>query len=196
MADVVNFSLLEVETTKNGNLKPQLSEFKNKLYEDYIYIHSKDLKVCVNGLTTKRINIDEFLSKQWSDAYFYMIKFTDNNKAIKTLNKLDTYTEKNELIEYFFDSESKTGGPRKIEIFQNEEHQLHDYNELTLDFFLESTKEIRQSRPHNFSKDKQIPNRSLSKPKVSKNQLKQNIKKDYATDAEHLIKRSSDQSKK
>ncbi len=58
-------------------------------------IHSRDLKVCVSGLTTKRINIDEFLGKQWSDAYCYMIKFTDNSKAIKNLVKLDTYTEKN-----------------------------------------------------------------------------------------------------
>lgn len=95
VADVVPFSLLEVETTKNGNLKPQISEFKTKLYEEYMNIHSRDLKVCVSGLTTKRINIDEFLGKHWSDAYCYMIKFTDNSKAIKNLIKLDTHTEKN-----------------------------------------------------------------------------------------------------
>lgn len=40
VADVVRFSLLEAETTKNGHLKPQLSEFKSKLPDDYQFIHS------------------------------------------------------------------------------------------------------------------------------------------------------------
>jgi hypothetical protein len=35
VADVVPFALLEAETTKNGNLKPQLIEFKNRLPDVY-----------------------------------------------------------------------------------------------------------------------------------------------------------------
>jgi hypothetical protein len=63
VADVVRFSLLEAETTKNANLKPQLTEFKNKLPEAYGLMHAKDLKVCVSGLTTTKINIEDFLAK-------------------------------------------------------------------------------------------------------------------------------------
>ena len=63
MADVIRFSLLEAETTKNANLKPQLIEFKNKLPEAYCLMHARDLKVCVSGLTTTKINIEDFLAK-------------------------------------------------------------------------------------------------------------------------------------
>jgi hypothetical protein len=150
-----------------------LSEFKNKLREDYQMMHDKNIKVCVSGLTQKRINFEEFLSKQWGDGYIYMIEFTDNIKAIKNLKTLDTYEVKHELLEFLFDSENKNGGPHKIEIFKNDTHQLNDFTEHTLDVFLESTKEIRQSRAHDFSK----MYRSLSKSKAPKVQLKQNIKK-------------------
>ena len=99
-----------------------------------------------------------------------MIKFTDNSKAIKNLSKLVDYSLKIYLIEYIFDSENKHGGPKKIEIFENDDHKLDDFNLHSLDFFLESTKEIRESRPHNFIKTEHSnsSHRSHSKSKVSK----------------------------
>lgn len=99
-----------------------------------------------------------------------MIKFTDNNKAIKNLSKLCDFSQKIYLLEYLFDSENKHGGPKKIEIFENEDHKLDDFNLHTLDFFLESTREIRESRPHNFIKTEHSnsSHRSHSKSKVSK----------------------------
>lgn len=107
----------------------------------------------MSGLTTTKINIEDFLSKRWSDAYIYMVKYTDNSKAIKNLSKLGDFSEKIHLIEYQFDCENKNGGPKKIEIFENDDHKLDDFNLLSLDLFLESTKEIRESRPHSFVKE-------------------------------------------
>jgi hypothetical protein len=40
VADVVPFALLEAETTKNGNLKPQLIEFKSKLPDTHALMRS------------------------------------------------------------------------------------------------------------------------------------------------------------
>jgi hypothetical protein len=126
--------------------------------------------VCVSGLTTTKINIEDFLAKQWSDAYIYMIKFTDNNKAFKNLSKLSVHSEKIYLIEYLFDSESRYGGPKKIEIFENDDHKLDDFSLHSLEFFLESTREIRESRPHNFIKheNSNSSHRSHSKSNLSK----------------------------
>jgi hypothetical protein len=91
-----------------------------------------------------------------------MIKFTDNIKAINGLKSLESHDQRIELIEYLFDAKRKSGGPRRIEIFTHEEHQLYDFNEHTLDDFLESIKELLASRPHIYK------DRSQSKPKHTK----------------------------
>lgn len=62
VADVVTFDKLEAETTKNLPLKPQMHEFKAKIPEFIQTINSKQYKVCVSGLTRKKIDIEDFMS--------------------------------------------------------------------------------------------------------------------------------------
>jgi len=55
---------LESETTKNVHLKPQMLEFKTKNADFYqTVINSRNYKVCVSGLSSSRIDIEEFMSQ-------------------------------------------------------------------------------------------------------------------------------------
>jgi len=65
------------------------------------------------------MRIDEFLENVWHDYYYYVIKYTDNIRALRNTRQLNIHYLKHELIEYLFDAANKDFGPRKIEMVLN-----------------------------------------------------------------------------